>query len=111
MDRVKAYIKIVRQVLQDYYQLYQTIEDAKTVSIIDPSTHHYQILQTGWDSQHRRIYTILHLSIQNEKVYIHNDPTEEGIANILVQQGIPPSDIILEYQPPTLRSYTPFATT
>jgi XisI protein len=50
-------------------------------------------------------------SVQTYHVNIHNDPTEEGIANILVQQGIPPSDIILEYQPPTLRSYTPFATT
>jgi XisI protein len=110
MDRVNSYASIVQQVVQEYYDLYKTMEDAETFLLTEPNIHHYQVIQTGWDRHHRRIYTTLHISIQNEKVYIHSDPTEEGIANILIGQGIPSSHIVLEYQSPNLRSYTPFAT-
>lgn len=109
MDRVGEYAEILKKILVHYYQLYQRMKDAQTVQLIDDKAHHYQIIQTGWDQHSRRIYTSLHLSIQNGKIYIHSDPTEEGIANILTEQGIPQSDIVLEYQAPTLRQYTPYA--
>lgn len=109
MDRVGKYAEILEQVINHYYDLYQRMSDTQTVRLIDKTAHHYQIIQTGWDNQFRRIYTSLHLSIQNGKIYIHSDPTEEGLANVLTDQGIPPSDIVLEYQAPTLRQYTPYA--
>ena len=110
MDRVENYAKILKDTVLDYYDLYRQMADVKTFQIIDSGLHHYQVVQTGWDTSHRRIYTSLHLSLQNGKVYIHSDPTEEGIAHVLMEKGIPKSDIVLEYQPPSLRHYTPFAT-
>ncbi len=109
MDRVEEYAEILEKVINHYYGLYQRMSDTQTVRLIDNTAHHYQIIQTGWDRLSRRIYTSLHLSIQNGKIYIHSDPTEEGIANVLTERGIPESDIILEYQAPTLRQYTPYA--
>lgn len=109
MDRVGEYAEILKKIINHYYQLYQRMSDAQTVQLVDDTAHHYQIIQTGWDHHSRRIYTSLHLSIQNGKIYIHSDPTEEGIANVLTNEGIPQSDIVLEYQAPTLRQYTPYA--
>lgn len=109
MDRVGEYAEILKKIIDRYYQLYRRMSDAQTVQLIDDAVHHYQIIQTGWDQRSRRIYTSFHLSIQNGKIYIHSDPTEEGIANVLTNEGIPPSDIVLEYQAPTLRQYTPYA--
>lgn len=109
MDRVAQYSSLIQQSIQEYYNLYRQMKDAQTFCIVDSASHHYQVVQTGWDAHHRRIYTSLHLSIQNEKVYVHSDPTEEGIANVLIEKGIPQSDIVLEYQAPELRQYTPFA--
>ncbi|BAS60108.1 fdxN element excision controlling factor protein (plasmid) [Leptolyngbya boryana NIES-2135] len=109
MDRVEQYRNIVKQVLQRYYDLYQRMQDAETALLCDPAADQYQVIQTGWDAQQRRIYTTLHLSLKNGKIYIHSDPTEEGIANVLIEEGIPKADIILEYQAPTLRKYSGFA--
>lgn len=111
MDRVTQYTNILEQLIQEYCDLYHNIPDAQTIPIIDRTTNQYQLMQIGWDSHHRRIYISFHLSIQNEKIYIHSDPTEEGIANILMKRDIPPSDIVLEYRSPNLREHTPFATT
>ncbi|MBW4524294.1 MAG: XisI protein [Phormidium tanganyikae FI6-MK23] len=100
---------MLKKAINHYDELYQRMSDTQTVQLIDDTAHHYQIIQTGWDQHSRRIYTSLHLSIQNGKIYIHSDPTEEGIANVLTEKGIPKSDIVLEYQAPTLRQYTPYA--
>lgn len=43
------------------------------------------------------------------KDLFHSDPTEEGVANDLIQKGIPKTDIVLEYQAPTLRKHSEFA--
>lgn len=109
MGRVERYRNIVKQVLQDYYTLYQRMQDADTSMLCDPISDQYQVVQTGWDAQQRRIYTTLHLSLKNGKIYIHSDPTEEGLANVLIQKGIPKTDIVLEYQAPTLRKHSEFA--
>lgn len=109
MDRVGEYAEILKRVVDRYYDLYRRMSDTQTVRLIDETSHHYQIIQTGWDNHFRRIYTSLHLSIQNGKIYIHSDPTEEGIANVLTVEGVPPSEIVLEYQAPALRQYTPYA--
>jgi hypothetical protein len=109
MDRVAQYPQIVQQTIQEFYELYRQMQDSQTFCVVDPASHHYQVIQTGWDARHRRIYTSLHLSIQEGKVYIHSDPTEEGIANVLIERGVSQSDIVLEYQAPELRQYTPFA--
>lgn len=109
MDRVEQYRGIIKQVLQHYYSLYQRMQDADTALLYDSTSDQYQVIQTGWDAQQRRIYTTLHLSLKNGKVYIHSDPTEEGVANSLIEAGIPKTDIVLEYQAPTLREYSEFA--
>ena len=111
MDKVIEYSAILKQVIQEYYALYSKMADAQTILIIEPAAHQYQVIQVGWDLYARRIYTSIHLSIHNNKVYIHSDPTEEGIANVLVSKGIPTSNIVLEYQAPSFRQHTAFATT
>jgi hypothetical protein len=45
----------------------------------------------------------------SNKVWIQNDHTEVGIANELVDRGIPKKDIVLGYQAPYLRHLTDFA--
>jgi hypothetical protein len=44
-------------------------------------------------------------------VWIQHDGTEDGIANELLQAGIPHEHIVLGFHPPDQRKYTPFAVT
>lgn len=47
--------------------------------------------------------------IKNEKIYIEEDWTEEGIATELLTEGVPKEDIVLAFQDPETRKYTDFA--
>jgi XisI protein len=44
-----------------------------------------------------------------DKIWIHRDGLEDGIANELVKAGIPKTQIVLGFHPPNIRPYTEFA--
>ncbi|MEA5560934.1 element excision factor XisI family protein, partial [Planktothrix agardhii] len=45
----------------------------------------------------------------NDKIYIEEDWTEEGIANELLTEGVPKEDIVLAFHDPETRKLTEFA--
>lgn len=47
--------------------------------------------------------------IKNEKIYIEEDWTEEGIANELLTEDVPKEDIVLAFNDPETRKLTEFA--
>jgi XisI protein len=49
------------------------------------------------------------VDIINDKIWIHCDDTEDGVATELVAAGIPASDIVLAFHPADVRSYTGYA--
>lgn len=53
--------------------------------------------------------TLLLKSATPKKYWIQNDGTEVGIANVLVERGVPQQDIVLAYHAPYLRKFTDFA--
>lgn len=52
---------------------------------------------------------VLHLDIKNGKIWIQHDGTEGGIANQLVDCGVPKHDIVLDFHSPFKRQFTEFA--
>jgi hypothetical protein len=77
--------------------------------IFDPERDRYQLVYVGWRASKRFYGVILHLDIIDGKIWIQQDGTEIGIANKLVELGIPKEDIVLAFDPPNLRKYTDFA--
>jgi len=51
----------------------------------------------------------LYLRVKGGKIWIEEDWLEHGIATDLVQAGIPKEDIVLAFQPPSMRPFTEFA--
>ncbi|HEY9770441.1 MAG TPA: element excision factor XisI family protein [Coleofasciculaceae cyanobacterium] len=51
----------------------------------------------------------MHLEIIDNKIWIHRDGTEYGIANELVNAGISKDKIVLGFHPADIRQYTDFA--
>ena len=47
--------------------------------------------------------------ICDDKIWVEEDLTEEGVANELVREGIAKSDIVLAFQDPQVRQFTEFA--
>ncbi len=52
----------------------------------------------------------MHFDIKDGKIRIQHDGTEIGVANELVEMGVPKEDIVQAYHPPYKRPYTGFAT-
>ena len=104
-DLKQAIIKV----LQDYLEFLGHDPESEIQLVIDEAQDHYLLVETGW-YQNRRIYgTLIHIDIINEKIWIQQDGTEEGIANELVNQGISPQQIVLAYKNLECRKITDFA--
>lgn len=52
---------------------------------------------------------LIHIDLKGEKIWIQYDGTEVGVANELVERGIPHDHIVLAYQIPIMRYHGAFA--
>ncbi len=103
----------------DYPQLIQEILTKHSVNnlksetqiqlIFDKENHHYQVLNIGWKEQKRIYGVIIHVDFKDDKIWIQRDGTEVGIANELVNAGVPKKDIVLGFLAPYKRKFTEFA--
>lgn len=70
----------------------------------------YQVVNEGWENPRRVYGCLIHVDLKGEKIWIqYDDGTEVGVANELVELGIPKQDIVLAYQSPYMRQFSEFA--
>ena len=108
MANVELYRQHIKNLLAQHASL---VWDKRIMAqtIFDTERDHYQLVYVGWHNQ-RRIYgPVLHLDIIHNKIWIQQDGTEVGIANELVELGVPKQDIVLGFDPPNMRQLTEFA--
>jgi hypothetical protein len=110
MDKCNRYRQVIQQVIQAYCQLSPSDESLQSLPIFDPIQDQYLLVRMGWEGQNRIKRTFIHLQLKNEKIWIEEDWTEDGIATDLLLAGVPREDIVLAFHPPALRQHTEFAT-
>jgi hypothetical protein len=112
MDKVVEYRKLIKQVLTEYDNLSRQSPETsyETCLVFDENHDHYLWLAVDWQGSKRIKYTYVHIHIKNEKIYIEEDYTEEGIATELMRLGVTKNDIVLAFHPPDVRKFTDFAT-
>ena len=109
MAKVEHYRKLIQELLRTYTEIQSSNKDLETELIFDTERDRYQVVHVGWSGE-RRIYGCsLHLDIRDEKIWIQHDGTEGGIANELVERGVPKQDIVLAFHSPFKRQFTEFA--
>ncbi|MCY7277488.1 MAG: XisI protein [Phormidesmis sp. CAN_BIN44] len=95
--------------LQNYLSFLGSDPDTQLQIVIDEKNDHYLLIEIGWQDD-RRIYgTLIHLDIINQKIWIQQDGTEDGIASELVAVGIPKQQIVLGFKSEERRRITEFA--
>jgi hypothetical protein len=77
--------------------------------VFDDQRGHYLLVRIGWAGPRRVRAVTLHLRLRNDKIWIEEDMTEEGIATALMAQGVPKDDIVLGFHSPETRKHTEFA--
>lgn len=79
MDRVTQYRQVLQQIVLEHSHYQPSEGEIEVIPIMDERQDQYQVIHIGWAGR-KRIYNTLHLSLRDSKVWIHNDPTEEGEA-------------------------------
>lgn len=57
----------------------------------------------GWYGEQREYESLIHIDIKEGKIWIQSDGTEVGVANELIESGVPSQDIILGFKSPFKR--------
>ena len=109
MADVAHYRQLVQELLQGYSNIKANNEAVEAEAIFDPQRDRYQLVHVGWSNKRRVYGCVLHLDIKNGKIWIQHDGTEGGIANELVDRGVPKHDIVLGFHSPFKRQFTDFA--
>jgi hypothetical protein len=111
MDELSNYRKLIRDVIQKYAQFRPARGDIQIEVIFDEAQDHYELMYSGWNGPYRIHGSVLHLDIRDGKIWIQHDGTEAGIAEELVEGGVPRERIVLAFKPPEIRPHTGFAVT
>lgn len=109
MANLEHYRPLVQEILTEYSRVDFSNPELKTELIFDTERDRYQVVHVGWSNKRRVYGCVLHLDIIDGKIWIQHDGTEGGIANELVDRGVPKQDIVLGFHSPFKRQFTEFA--
>ncbi|MEM8505848.1 MAG: XisI protein [Cyanobacteria bacterium P01_D01_bin.1] len=111
MDKLAGYRQIIQKLLSEYRDWAAGANQVGVQECVsfDPVRDHYFLFSVGWDNKRRDFGVTVYLRIEHSKIWIEEDWTKQGIANNLLEAGVPPEDIVLGFQHPRKRSLTEFA--
>jgi hypothetical protein len=111
MDKLVSYREVIKKLLTDHDDFANRSSKKKyqTCLIFDENHDHYLWMSIDWVNKKRINNTHVHIRLKNEKIYIEEDWTEEGIATELLREGVPKEDIVLAFHDPETRKLTEFA--
>lgn len=110
VEQYRQYIRHLLSERREQASRQRNAQEYEVQTIFDSEQDHYQLLYVGWRGNKRDFGCILHLDIKNGKIWVQHDGTEAGIANQLVEMGVPKQDIILAFHEPYVRQFTDFGT-
>jgi hypothetical protein len=117
MGKVSSYRQTIQDILTAHSQIQPVYGEIEMQTLFDPVRdspqerlcQRYQVLRAGW-LQKKRVYGVLiQIDLKGETIWIQYDGKEVGVANELVERGIPKQDIVLAYHSPFIRQYDGFA--
>ena len=109
MAALDSAVEMIEQALCECARAYVTPGSARILMAFDRERGQFLLLDEGWNGYRRIHHVWLHVELRDEKIYIHEDGTEEGIANAFLAAGFPHDRIVLAFQAPSLRSVGEFA--
>ncbi|MBD2458975.1 XisI protein [Nostoc sp. FACHB-87] len=111
MDKIAHYQNLIKQILAEYDRISSQVPDPDIdeVLMFDDQRSQYLWFNIGWKNDKRVEAISVYVRIKNEKIYIEEDWTEEGIATDLLREGVPKEDIVLAFHDPESRKLTEFA--
>jgi S-adenosylhomocysteine hydrolase len=102
------YRETIEKVLNGFSDM--VVRQGTDVEIIcDRERGHYLVMVVGWNNESRVYGSVVHIDIKDDKIWIQQDRTDPGVAQELVEAGIPKSQIVLAFQSAFLRQFNEYA--
>ena len=109
-EKLKQYKEIICQVLEHRAGLpISNAPDLKRHLIVNADQTEFALLTVGWKGKRYQHSIVFHLEIRDGKIWVHKDNTDLGIADVLIERGIPRSLIVLGFLPSYLLEQSGFA--
>ncbi len=109
MDTISKYQQIIEKIIGDYAQLRYSDSEVERKTVFDREQNHYLLMILGVEG-HKMVHgCIVHLEIRGDKIWIHRDGSEDGMAGELLAAGVPKEKIVLGFYTPDKRQITDLA--
>lgn len=106
---VKSKQEIVRQITERLADVDSSEQADATIKIIDEPGGHYLLFNNTWKDGRRYYGCFLHLDLSADgKIWIQHDGTDLNVAEQLMEAGIAKEEIVLGFQPPSVRAVLGF---
>jgi XisI protein len=113
MDKLEIYRTIIEReltgIVEQTSQSTVAASSLRDKTVFDRKSDSFLILREGWEGAHRVHCPVISLEIINGKVWLQADHTNLRIAQRLEDAGVPKSEIVLGFQPPSVRPFTEYA--
>lgn len=111
MGRVADYRELLKQILSRHAELINQASDeaVKTFTLFDETHDQYMLFRSGWRDKKRISRAIIYARLQDGKIWVEEDWTENGIATELLDKGVSNKDIVLGFRHPDIRPLTQFS--
>jgi hypothetical protein len=97
MDTRAADREVIEKVLAEYAAMPYAHGKLETQTVFDHGSDHYLLMVVGREGRRRVHFCLVHIDRIDDKIWIHQDGTERGMAPELVRGGISPERIILAF--------------
>lgn len=109
MDPLDPWRDLIERLLRDLAALPYANKDLQSRVVFDRARDSYLVVEVGWNGSERQHGIHAHIDIIEGRIWIQYDGTERGIANDLVEAGVPRDKIVLGFKPPRWRALSGFA--
>lgn len=110
MEKLTQYQKAILAILEEHAAyLPANFDQIERQVIADTERDHYQLVTIGWQKGRYVRYTLFHLDIEGDKVWLQYNGTEEDLGESLQGFGVPKSDIMIGWLPPEVRALSDYA--
>lgn len=103
-------ITAIKSILSEFARILDSKPDAIDTILVEDDKHQtYSVLEMGWEN-HSRVQTMpIFIRLKNGKVWIEEDKTNYPFVDLLVENGVSKSNIVLGFLPPEYRENSEFA--
>ncbi|MGK7891718.1 MAG: XisI protein [Leptolyngbyaceae cyanobacterium] len=111
MDKLEHYRQVIRKILNNHTKVAYKNSQIKFETVFDNESDRYLLMILGRENKRYEHGCLIHIDIINGKIWVQRDGTELGVANELVEAGVPKDNIVLGFKSPERRKDTEFAIT